>query len=85
METKSQQQPSVPSGINEYIRTHFKDDYLTNIRPFTDKSGQTAWFVDVTHDSTVYHLRFDKDGHLIEQVADAIGYPGEDVEIGEAD
>lgn len=85
MATKSQEQPVVPSGINEYIRKNFKDDFLTEIRPFTDKSGQIAWFVDVTHDSTVYHLRFNNEGLLLEQNADSIGFPGDDVEIGEAD
>jgi len=85
MEPHSENQTVVPLGINEYIRTNFKDDFLTEIRPFTDKSGHVAWFVDVTHDSTVFHLRFNNDGLLMEQREDPIGYPGEDVEIGEAD
>lgn len=85
MEPNPQKHPSVPFGINEYVRTHFKDDYLTEIRPFVNKSGCTEWFVDVTHDSTIYHLRFNTDGNLIEQEVDPIAFPGEDVEIGEAD
>ena len=78
-------QPTMPSGINAYIRAHFKDDYLTDIRPYTSNQGHTYWFVDVTHDSTVYHLRFNSEGRLVEQDVDPISYPGDDVEIGEAD
>lgn len=76
---------SIPIGINQYIHQHFKDDFLTDIRPVKNSKGENSWLVDVTHDSAIYHLVFDSKGVLVENVIENIEFPGEDVEIGEAD
>ena len=87
--TTMNQQPkpieSIPSGINQYVRENFKDDFLTDIRPFNNSKGEKSWCVDVTHDSAIHHLVFNSQGELVEKVIENFEYPGEDVEIGDAD
>jgi hypothetical protein len=82
--TSFHEQP-VPQGISEYINDRFVDDYLTEIMPYADASGKLFWHVDVTHNNTIYHLRFNEQGVLVESVVEPVGYPGDDVEIGEGD
>lgn len=83
---QSQPEPKLlPADINTYIKNAFVDDYLTEIRPYTDHHGNLSWFVDVTHNGSVYHLRFNAAGLLIDKDIETISFPGEDAEMGEGD
>ena len=82
---KSSHEQPVPQGISEYINDRFVDDYLTEIKPYADASDKLFWHVDVTHNNTIYHLRFNEQGEFVESVVEPVGYPGDDVEIGEGD
>ena len=85
MSNLSKSSEQVPAGINQYINENFKDDFLTDIRPVSDKKGEVNWIVDVTHNGCLYHLRFNGNGELMEKDIEAVPYPGDDLEIGEGD
>ncbi len=75
----------IPAGISEYIKNHFRDDYLTDIRTVTGNSGDTSYFVDVTHDKSLFHLKFDSQGKLVLQETEPILDLDDDEEIGGVD
>lgn len=54
----------LPASINEYIREHFYEDFLAEIREQTGKDG-LYYEVDITKDEILHHLVFNKEGHLI--------------------
>ena len=85
MKNLNHQEKTVPQGVNHYIQTHFQDDFLTDIRPVEDAHGTCFWYVDITHNGSVYHLRFSHDGFLIDKDIETISYPGEEVDEGEGD
>ncbi|MEY3342889.1 MAG: hypothetical protein RL090_573 [Bacteroidota bacterium] len=85
MSNLSKPSEQVPAGVSHYINENFKDDFLTDIRPVSDKKGEVNWIVDVTHNSCLYHLRFNGNGELMEKDIEPVPYPGDDLEIGEGD
>ncbi|MFN5323658.1 MAG: hypothetical protein ACK5C5_01960 [Bacteroidota bacterium] len=85
MKNHTSSDPVVPQGINDYIKDCFNDDFLTDIKPVIDAKGQTSWLVDVTHNSLVYHLRFNQMGALVDSQTEAISFPGDEIELGEGD
>ncbi len=55
----------VPPAISEYINDKFRDNFLTEIKTIESKDGHLHYHVDVTHDNTMHHLKFNSDGLLI--------------------
>ena len=78
-------QHEMPAGISEYIRKNFRDDYLTQIREVREQNGEVYFFVDVSHDDNLYHLKFNSKGILVQQELEYLPeFPDED-EIGKED
>ncbi len=67
MESKSQKTPEIHAGISEYIRKNFREDFLTKIKERKDKSGELFYFVDVSHEDQLYHLKYNSRGELVAQ------------------
>jgi hypothetical protein len=82
--TNNPQNP-IPAGISEYIKSQFRDDYLTEIRTVKNKAGEIFYFVDVTHDKNLFHLKFDEHGKLVLQETEPILELDDEEEIGNVD
>ncbi len=78
--TPSSRNPhEIPAGISEYIKQNFQDDYLTQIREVHVKNGEIYFFVDVSHDDNLYHLKFNSKGVLVQQELEYLPeFPDED-------
>ena len=75
----------IPAGISEYIREHFRNDFLTDIRAVKNKSGELFYYVDVTHDKNLFHLKFDAYGNLLLRETEPIMELDDEDEIGTVD
>ncbi|PBQ30553.1 hypothetical protein CNR22_01795 [Sphingobacteriaceae bacterium] len=62
----------IPSPISDYIKNNFREDFLTEIHTLKDKNGKTFYRVDISHDNTLHHLKFDTQGTLILQEAEPL-------------
>ena len=85
MENNFQNSHQIPAGISEYIKQNFREDYLTDIKPVRDQKGVTFYYVDVTHEDNIYHLKFSGSGELIQKDVEAVRYPDDEVELGSVD
>jgi hypothetical protein len=57
--------PQVPPAISEYIKDKFRDNFLTEIKSIESDDGHLQYIVDVSHDNTFHHLKFNSEGILI--------------------
>lgn len=55
----------VPPSISEYIKDKFRDNFLTEIKTIENKEGKQLYYVDVSHDNSIHHFRFNSEGILI--------------------
>jgi len=62
----------IPAPISDYIKNNFREDFLTDIYTLKDKNGKTFYRVDVSHNNTLHHLKFDAMGTLILQEAEPL-------------
>ena len=85
MTSKSQSTHPIPAGISEYIKQNFREDYLTDIKSVKDAKGAEFFYVDVTHEENIYHLKFNDNGELILKDVESVRYPDDEVELGNAD
>jgi hypothetical protein len=76
---------SIPGGISEYIRNNFREDYLTDIESIKNSDGIEFFYVDVTHEDNVYHLKFNSRGELIQKEIESVRFPDDEVELGSVD
>jgi hypothetical protein len=85
MTSKSQSTHPIPAGISEYIKQNFREDYLTEITSAKDAKGIEFFYVDVTHEDNIFHLKFNGNGELIQKEVEPVRYPDDEVELGTAD
>ena len=85
MQNNSQNSPAIPIRISEYIKQNFREDYLTEIKHVKDSKGIGFYYVDVTHEDNIYHLKFNESGELIQKEIESVIYPDDEIEIGNVD
>jgi hypothetical protein len=85
MENKSHKTHPIPAGISEYINQNFREDYLTDIQLVKDDKGIGFYYVDITHEDNIYHLKFNESGELIQKEIESVKYPDDEIEIGNVD
>lgn len=85
MENKIKTAHPIPAGISEYIKQNFREDYLTDIKSVKDARGIEFFYVDVTHEDNIFHLKFNGHGELIQKEVESVRYPDDEVELGTAD
>ncbi len=85
MPDKPQNAHPIPAGISEYIKQNFREDYLTDVKSVKDGRGIEYYYIDVTHEDNVYHLKFNASGELIQKEIESVRYPDDEIEIGNAD
>ncbi|MGZ4033402.1 MAG: hypothetical protein ACXVPU_08270 [Bacteroidia bacterium] len=62
----------IPFGISEYIKKHFEGSFLSEIKEEADNAGQKIFKVDISHENSLYHLKFNSAGSIIEERSEPI-------------
>ena len=75
----------IPREISDYIKNKkFDEEFLTDIRKVTDSKGEVIYMVEISHNETLYKLKFDSSGRLIKKDSEPL-FKYEDDEYGIAD
>jgi len=60
----------LPYGISEYIKEHFREDFLFDVKEVTKVKGHTYFTVEVSKDNYIHTLKFNENGDVIKDEAD---------------
>jgi hypothetical protein len=60
----------LPYRISEYVKDHFREDFLFEVKEAKQVKGHWYYAVEVTKDDYIHRLRFNEDGELIKDEAD---------------
>jgi hypothetical protein len=60
----------LPYRISEYIKDHFQEDFLFEVKEARQIKGHWNYTVQVTKDNYIQTLRFNEEGELIKEEAD---------------
>jgi hypothetical protein len=60
----------IPFGISEYIREHFREDFLFDVKEVKKIGGHSIYNVEVSKDDYIYKLKFKEDGTLMKEEAE---------------
>lgn len=63
---------ALPLGISEYLKEHFREDFLTETKKTINKAGKVTYNVQVSSQNSLYHLKFNSKGILIEKEMEPI-------------
>jgi hypothetical protein len=65
----------IPFGISEYIKDHFREDFLFHVKEVKEVNGHPVYVVEVTKDDYVHTLRFNEEGTLLKEDAEQVFPP----------
>lgn len=57
----------IPRSISDYIKRHFRDDFLCDVTRYRDAGGRICYRVEISKDDVMHRLRFNEKGHIIRQ------------------
>lgn len=57
----------LPSKASEYVRNHFREDFLFEVKDAKQVGGHRYYTVEVTKDDYIHTLRFNEDGVLVKK------------------
>lgn len=57
----------IPFAISEYIRDHFKEDFLFYVKDIRAVHGHQVYTVEVSKDNYIHQLKFNEDGTLVDE------------------
>lgn len=60
----------LPYRISEYVKDHFREDFLFEVKEARQIKGHWYYTVEVTKDDYIHRLKFNEDGELIKDEAD---------------
>lgn len=60
----------IPYKISEYIKEHFREDFLFEVKDVKEVKGHRYYSVEVAKDDVIHKLTFNEKGSLVEEVAD---------------
>ena len=60
----------LPYRISEYIKDHFREDFLFEVKEVKQLKGRWFYTIEVTKDTYIHTLKFDEEGELIKDEAD---------------
>lgn len=63
-------QKGIPFEISEYIRNHFREDFLFHVKEVKEVGGHSEYVVEVSKDDYDYTLRFNEKGKLLKEDAE---------------
>ena len=67
MNTKNRK---LPYSISEYIKEHFREDFLAEVKETRQWNGRWYYTIEITKDDYIHTLKFNEDGKLITDEAD---------------
>lgn len=85
MELNKPNTPEIPSPISEYIRKNFREDFINDVKLVKDDHGVGFYFVDITHETKTYHLKFSETGTLVQNEIESVVVPDDESELGTVD
>ena len=60
----------LPVAISDYIRDHFREDFLFEVKGVLKRKRSTYYTVEVTKDNYIHKLLFNEKGTLVADDAD---------------
>ncbi len=57
----------LPLKVSEFIKEHFKEDFLCEVKEVKKSKGHLDYFVEVSKDDRIHHLRFNENGNLLNE------------------
>lgn len=60
----------IPNKVSEYIRDHFREDFLFKVKEVAQVNGKWHYTVEVTKDDYIHTLQFNEKGTLVKQEED---------------
>ena len=60
----------IPFGISDYIKEHFKEDFLFDVKEVKTKDGASIFHVEVSKDNYIHKLKFNEEGTLLNENAE---------------
>lgn len=67
----------LPYNLTNYIDTHFREDFLFEVKNIIEVDGHKQYEVEVAKDDYIYTLLFDEQGNLLRESAEE-AYPSRD-------
>lgn len=56
---------TLPQRMSDYIQNYFRSEFITDVRTTRNHNGELIYIAEISHDNTLYNLRFDKSGNLL--------------------
>lgn len=60
----------LPYSISDYIKEHFREDFLFEVKSIKHVEGHVYYTVEVSKDNYIHTLRFNEEGELVKEEAD---------------
>lgn len=57
----------IPTGISEYIRNHFREDFLFEVKDVIEVQGHSIYKIEVSKDDYIHKLSFNEAGVLLKE------------------
>ena len=57
----------LPYGISDYIREHFREDFLCEVVEVQKMKGHFDYLIEVSKDERIHHLHFNENGTLLKE------------------
>lgn len=64
------QDEKLPYGISEYIKEHFMEDFLFEVKKIKKVKDHVYYTIEVSKDNFIHTLKFNEKGDLVEEDAD---------------
>ncbi|HEY6162276.1 MAG TPA: hypothetical protein VI112_13670 [Bacteroidia bacterium] len=58
---------NVPPRVSAYLKKHFNGAFYKEVTPFKDVKGHTFYKAEISHNNSLYHLKFDRLGALVKE------------------
>jgi hypothetical protein len=62
----------IPASISQYIRRYFDKELLTEIKISQNNDGAVHYLVNISQDNTLYHLKFNSEGVLVQKESEPL-------------
>ena len=59
--------PHIPSRVTAYLKKHFTGAFYIDVTPLKDAKGQIFYRGEISHENSLYHLKFDRNGALVKE------------------
>ena len=64
---KKRMNNKLPHSISSYVREHFREDFLFEVKDIRRVKGRLTYSVEVAKDDVIYMLKFNEEGKLLSE------------------